>query len=67
MAGFYAKRLPALGSACFHGPIAGSRHRSWRGRTIIVIGLTLNARDLPRSCTECNQHLRMMALAQRVR
>jgi hypothetical protein len=48
-------------------PIAGSQHRSWCGQTIKVIGLTLNARELPRSCAECNQHLRMMALTQRVR
>lgn len=48
-------------------PIAGSQHRSWCGQTITVIALTLNARDLPGSCAECNQQLRMMAMTQRVR
>lgn len=48
-------------------PIAGSQHRAWCGQTITVIGLTLNARDLPRSCAECNQQLRMMATTQRAR
>jgi hypothetical protein len=46
-------------------PLAGSRHRSWCGQTITVIGLTLDARGLPRSCARCNRRLRMMALTQR--
>jgi hypothetical protein len=36
-------------------------------RTITVIGLTLNVRDLPRSCAECDQQLRVMATTQRAR
>jgi hypothetical protein len=47
-------------------PLAGSRHRSWCGQTIIVIALTLDVRSAPGSCAECNQQLRMMAVAQRV-
>lgn len=39
-------------------PRLGSRHRSWCGQTITVIGLTLD----PRSCPRCNRRLRMMAL-----
>ena len=53
--------------ASAHFPIAGSQHRTWCGQTITVIGLTLNARGLPRSCAECNQRLRMMATTQRAR
>lgn len=45
-------------------PIAGSQHRSWCGQTITVIGLTLNAREPPQSCAECNQQLRMMAMTR---
>lgn len=48
-------------------PLAGSQHRAWCGQTITVIALTLNPRGLPRSCAECNQQLRMMAVTQRVR
>jgi hypothetical protein len=48
-------------------PIAGSQHRSWCGQTITVIGLTRNVRDLPRSCAECDQQLRVMATTQRAR
>jgi hypothetical protein len=34
---------------------------------VTVIGLTLNARDLPRSCADCNQQLRVMATTQQAR
>lgn len=48
-------------------PLAGSRHRAWRGQMITVVARTLNARGVPGNCAECNQHLRMMAITQRIR
>ncbi|MGH3718056.1 MAG: hypothetical protein ACRDRI_04290 [Pseudonocardiaceae bacterium] len=47
-------------------PLVGSRHRSWCGKMITVIGLTLDSRSLPRSCARCNRRLRAMALTQRL-
>ncbi|MGH3829886.1 MAG: hypothetical protein ACRDRS_05445 [Pseudonocardiaceae bacterium] len=45
-------------------PVVGSRHRSWCGRTVTVIGLTLDPRSLARSCARCNRHLRALARTQ---
>ncbi|MGH3851890.1 MAG: hypothetical protein ACRDR6_00005 [Pseudonocardiaceae bacterium] len=47
-------------------PVVGSRHRSWCGRTITVIGLTLDPRSVARSCARCNRRLRALACTPRL-
>ncbi|MGH3763701.1 MAG: hypothetical protein ACRDS0_00640 [Pseudonocardiaceae bacterium] len=42
-------------------PTAGSSCRAWCGDTVIVIGLTLDARELRRHCAECNHRLRQLS------
>jgi hypothetical protein len=42
-------------------PAVGSRHRSWCGQMITVIGLALSPRGLAVSCRECNRYLRVLA------
>ena len=42
-------------------PTAGSLSRAWCGETVIVVGLTLDARRLRLHCPECNGRLQQIA------